>query len=77
MAFATTNRPPGSEILSSPLDGQIERSFSYPRLLNFYTSCGTFLDQFVNCRLVLLVSSETRDVQELTTGFCFQQCRVR
>ena len=68
-AFATTNRRQVRDFFAST-DGQTERSFSYPRLLNLHI-VRHVLDQFVNCRLVVLAGSETRDVRRLTTGFCF------
>src|SRR4029077_10628850 len=61
-AFATMQRGQVRDFFAST-DRQIERSFPYPRLLNLHV-VRHVLDQFVNRRLVLLVSSETRDVQE-------------
>ena len=62
--------------ISSPIQTGRLREASYPRLLNLHI-VRHVLDQFVNCRLVLLISSETRDVQEIDDRLLLQQRRVR
>src|SRR4029077_17348261 len=74
-AFATTQRGQVRDFFSSA-DGQSERAFSYPRLFNLY-GARDVLDKFVNCWLVVLAGSETRDVQAVDDRLLLQQRRVR
>ena len=70
-AFATTQRGQVRDFFSSA-DGQSERAFSYPRLLNLHVVWHV-LDQLVNRRLVVLAGSEARDVQEIDDRLLLQQ----
>src|SRR3954469_24161675 len=72
-AFATTQRGQVRDFFASA-DGQRERAFSYPGLFNLYGTRDV-LDQFVNCRLVVLAGREPRDVQEIDDRLLLQQRR--
>ena len=59
-ALATTQRGQVRDFFASA-DGQSKEAFTYPCLLNLHI-VRHVLDQFVNCRLVVLAGCEPRDV---------------
>src|SRR5437868_15392299 len=68
--FATADRRQVRDLLASA-DGQRKGTLSSPRLLDFH-AVWDVLDELVNCRLVLLLSRETRVVQEIDDRSLFQ-----
>src|SRR6266480_3997061 len=73
-AFAGTDRRQVRDFFASA-DGQCKGTFSYPRLLNLHV-VRDVLDKLVKRRLVLLVSCETRVVQEIDDRPLPQQRQV-